>query len=94
MQWSIWYEARNDFEDVKKVVITNLFPSLDPEQAEDNMDLPLDSLDSSLKHQLLQSGEIQDRLAGRDAAKFIASKNGVTVADFIRWVADTQAALA
>jgi hypothetical protein len=89
MQFSIWLEAR-DFEEVKNTILTSLFPTLDKQQQKDNIGLPLDTLDDDLINQMLDNGNIRDRLQNRNPHQFLKSKKGITVGQFIDWLINAQ----
>ena len=92
MQFLIWLETREDLENIKKTVLSALFPTLDGQQAEDNMMLTMDTLDSDLIDNMLDNGNVRERLGSRNPHQYLKSKKGITVQQFIQWLGD-QAAL-
>jgi len=92
MKFLIWLERR-DFEIVKNVVLSSLFPDLGNKEAEDNVNMKITDLDNSLIDDMLKRGEIEERLEGRDVDQFLSNKN-VTIANFIDWITQNPAALA
>jgi hypothetical protein len=73
-------------DDVKTVVISALFPELDEEDAENSLEMPLNSFDESKINELLASQEVQERLAGRDPYQEI--ERGMSIRSFIDWLSE------
>ena len=93
MKFSIWLENRGLYS-LKKTILVALFPTLDSHQQEDNLVLTMDTLDQDLIDNMLDNGNVREYLHDRNPHQFLQSKKGITVQQFIDWLAGGQAATA
>ncbi|MCK9458480.1 MAG: hypothetical protein M0R80_02405 [Proteobacteria bacterium] len=91
MKFSIWLETRS-IENLKKTILVSLFPTLDSHQQEDNLVLTMDTLDQDLIDSMLDNGNVKEYLGERNPHQFLQSKKGITVQQFVDWLASGQAA--
>ena len=85
IQFKVWSEAR-DYKNIKNTVLSSLFPTLDQAQAEENLNITIDTIDPEIIDQMLNNGNIKTKLNIRDPHQFLQSRKGITIQQFIDWL--------